>query len=1471
MSTVVPYTDSRSAPRIDDTLRNVRWRSLCFGAASAVCVTLAVGIAGILCAMQVDYLTLPGNGALRPWLTAIPLTLAVGLGIWRVGKVWQRHASIVRAARDVDRATPALEERWSTLTETQDTEHDHVHPAMRRKLAYEAGKWVGHVDAREVVSHRTLVQSIVGLAACCVLLLGLFVWSPVRTSVLMQRFLSPFQEITLTRIEGLPKRLVLPKYEPAEIQATLAGSIPESAELLLRDENREERRMRLRISSDKPALVKHRLREVDQPFDFMLLAGDAQSSWIEAQVVDRPRLSDVRLTITPPAYTERDPVQRSELPHRLTVLEHSVIEIAFRTEQRIETFDLELGEESSKRLRSDEGGWYRFRKELTEDLTLTPNLTCPFGLKNKRPPTCRVVVYRDRAPSVKVVKTESVVSVRPDDTVELRFEASDDFGVERAELMVFSDDENEAEPIKVLPIDLGKLAGKKKVTGSVELPLEEFQLEDGESIRYAVRVFDNRQFPPAESTAETGRTLSLSQEDAESEDSQLPSSLAQASTNSQPNGHRDRRHSQQGNNATAEKGSFAGSIRRPAAVETGRQATTFSTEETGEPHDKRRIRFADAANPKSQQSRGGDSPASRSSSNDIIAQSDPTQSPIAVRNPHASEPEVASNGDAASGSQGNQSLNVASTSSGSSDPNDSLMANADNELSSSDPTSASRHDATSQRNTLRASSNAMRMSSNETNSTNARGNPPQEQGKVSTPDGGLVFSGEKEGETNSEESDQNSSDASAQDRGDNMTRRMLDISQSSTSQCRTIKVDQFAGTFEGQEREKLAIAIAPVLHELHELLAEAGAITDGVAHHLEADSPWSSQESKLIARAERLLERSEEIVNGLQSRTSDTPYAFIGLELKSVVDSRVSPARDSLWESHEATVDRGVLVRGAWSDIQAAIGRLSDLTKSFQRIRREHRLGEKMQKVKKLYSVYLEDALALLLPNQSGINNYERRIAEMEFDDEYLSRLQEVLEMQEEMRAELAKLMSDDPRLMQRFMNLTLTRTDTLRDQLTLLKEEQKAVAREVQAWAASTGEDREALIEAVKQVRRSMLVEIVDQADNLHERLITWLPLSLRKDATEFEEVIAKSQTIAATARKLTVSEAEEDELIAEGHELYQQIKAVDDAIRHVDVGYEHPGLAEHLLNRLVEVRRLTTLTSSWIRQMKLLASGSYSQEVSIVQYKLTTNTDRLAGKLQGLETYLAQTISTDPNVSAALAEKATTLLEILDNDLQPNQLAAAFSLSRERMPEAHQRVQAAMGAFEKAETVFDELMRAIIDELDKVPPQDPIASLLDDPTLDELLADLENEGQLREVLGIPCRPSNLRIIGDWLLPGNRANGGLGVGGNGNGGMSRMIIKQITQRAERNRRRAHATYRRAIARALKEQEAAANTSSRDQSAVGTEVMWNTLLGKLESGLMQGDDDLPPEEYRRAIEQYLSRISRFRQPIELEGGETGAP
>ena len=126
---------------------------------------------------------------------------------------------------------------------------------------------------------------------------------------------------------------------------------------------------------------------------------------------------------------------------------------------------LKLGNDSELQLIATEDGRYSFKTTLTGPLTLSPILTSKDGLKNERPPSCRITVYRDRAPSVKITTPDDEIAVRADDKVTVEFAAKDDFGITKAELVVFEGHGEDARELKAVEIPLGEQQGTESIQG----------------------------------------------------------------------------------------------------------------------------------------------------------------------------------------------------------------------------------------------------------------------------------------------------------------------------------------------------------------------------------------------------------------------------------------------------------------------------------------------------------------------------------------------------------------------------------------------------------------------------------------------------------------------------------------------------------------------------------------------------------------------------------------------------------------------------------------------------------------------------------------------------------------------------------------------------------------------------------------------------------------------------------------------
>jgi len=118
------------------------------------------------------------------------------------------------------------------------------------------------------------------------------------------------------------------------------------------------------------------------------------------------------------------------------VLEGSEIDVGFRSDQPLDRMFLDFGNGQSTQLSPGKDNWYQFRSRPTNSFSFAAAAINKFKLENKNKPSCRVSVYEDLAPSVKLLEPSEDVTVRPDEKVNVTFEASDDFGLAKAEVIV---------------------------------------------------------------------------------------------------------------------------------------------------------------------------------------------------------------------------------------------------------------------------------------------------------------------------------------------------------------------------------------------------------------------------------------------------------------------------------------------------------------------------------------------------------------------------------------------------------------------------------------------------------------------------------------------------------------------------------------------------------------------------------------------------------------------------------------------------------------------------------------------------------------------------------------------------------------------------------------------------------------------------------------------------------------------------
>ena len=1317
-------------------LLSVRNRSFKVRVATAAVAAVVVLLAAMGVAMLVDYLATLYDSRWRVVLTASALA-AAGLTLlaW-VLFGWRYTRRLDRSAAAVDREFPELEERWTTvasLAGSPKTAGD-VHPAMYQQVAAEATRWSPRVAPEQVVSLESFIRALLCLTAVTAVLGVAVILDARQTTVLMRRFWAPGTLISATEITHTPGDTVVGRGEPLEIAANLAGTPVTRATLFLEPEDGEPQTLTLvpHASRDETR-VTHRLRSVKTPVKYRLRAGDGQTPWYEVAVADRPKIDQLRLAITPPAYTHKPAETAENLPRRLTVLEGSQLEFALKPEQGVESVKLRLGPDRAENLSRDADGWYRWKTTVNENFSLSPLLTEEHGLANSRPPLCKVTCQPDRPPVVKVLTPQNDVAVRPDEKLKITFVAKDDLGIGKAELVVFDESlggRSKPLPLKTIPIVLGEQAGATNLKATVELDLAEFELADGAQLSYAVRVREDRG-QKAANVGEVGENA-MPQAAAENVETEPPQAEAAA----------------------------APSIAQPA------------------------------------ESRATESQAGNDTK--------PKPTPTEPQQPSDADSQMASDAKPAQ-------------------PDESQQASSEQDNRSQQTAQQSDDDQQQQ--------------------------PSQSSGNSPPPD--------------------------------NLPRNAVDLmARSSASQQMRLKVDQWAGSFEGQQREKLELEIAPLLAELDQNLEKAQNLSRVVLDEAEDVSPWRSKHDRDVSQAEQRIVAATKIITDLEEQSHGTPYAFIGLQLLDINQAHVEPARREFWKALQSEGDgRLAAVRNGWQHTERARELLVLLTERFERARREYSLAESVDEIKKMYRIFLEDSMALLQPPGDDGSGYSRKGVEFDFDEEYLERLKEVLEMRNKMRAELARILREDPRLLSRFLDAQRNRQNNMRHELEDLVEDQRELNRETKAWAGVDENQREELAAILLGRHVEASKEVALSAAELFERFETWLPLERAVQDSDLRAAAELMQTIASSSRELTVeadayvaallpspakttadtteqaAEAAPDpaEILArvdaDAEGLYDELVRMEVTLRQLGLRSDRLDMASFATNRLVETRRLIAQSSAWVRQLREQQAGNYHRSAEVSQYQLAKKTENLIAKLADSETTLANLLLPGGGtLPGAIADKAREMFDAFDEQVSPNQQAAIYALRRNQMSRATTRQAAALAALELAAQKYDEMIRAAIAELDKLPVQDPIASLLDDPTLDELLAQLERESLVEELLGIPARRSNLQIVGDFLRPAG--DNGLITGSN-----SMRLMNQMREQQRLRQRLLDRAYRRAVARAMKEVDAEDLVQEGPMKLAGENSDWNVLLSQLGDDLRQGRDKAPPERYRRAIEQYFRQIT----------------
>ncbi len=508
---------ARLRERLRRTMRRITLADLAFGG----CVTLGLAAAIWLVSVSVEA---------GLWLEPTPRTVLFGavlaalLGL--AGYFLARPAlrlmgllpdlSEEDAARRVGARYPEVDDRLVNLLQLAGGKRSgataSTNDALLDRAVARLGGEVQPVPFEEVEdfsrARRASRWAVVPVGALLVFLLA----APGTFLGASGRLLAPathFQRPAPFALAVAPGDVRLVKGEPLEISVRAEGAArPERLTLFMQPEG-EERTEEIELRADSAGVFRHRIAGVRQPLRYRAEAGRVQSAWHGVEVVERPLVRGLQVSLRPPAYTGLKPQRLAPNVGDLAALPGTEVALDVALGGQAVRHAFVRFEDGDEDTLSVEGGSAVGAFTLREAGTYQIVLQSEAGIENERPIAYTKTLLADAPPEIAFLAPGPEATLGEDLQENLRLRMSDDFGFAQLRLYYRLAESNLGEPSEDfahldLPLDSPRMLSQEiahdwlltRETGLDPVP--------GDVIEYYAKVWDNNRWAGYQS-AETGR------------------------------------------------------------------------------------------------------------------------------------------------------------------------------------------------------------------------------------------------------------------------------------------------------------------------------------------------------------------------------------------------------------------------------------------------------------------------------------------------------------------------------------------------------------------------------------------------------------------------------------------------------------------------------------------------------------------------------------------------------------------------------------------------------------------------------------------------------------------------------------------------------------------------------------------------------------------------------------------------------
>ncbi|MEZ5989162.1 MAG: hypothetical protein R3F30_08575 [Planctomycetota bacterium] len=327
---------------------------------------------------------------------------------------------------------------------------------------------------------------------------------------------------TLTQVEdegpGGPLRVRIARGAELPVQVDVRGQVPEAVELEIRARDRDDLFQRVLMSQRGPERFRFVLRRTISDLELRAFGGDDPGTrTVIVEVLPPPAVTHLSHRVQPPAYTRLEPIEREG--GLIEALPGSLVEVHMHTSVPLEEGALvfqETGQRVPLELVSDGGDGDIGGGDVIGDGQRGPHYRASFGmpeaadryriellarngLRDLSKGVHSVVPIPDHRPQLRVLAPGPALgAVLPGATIPLRLLASDDFGLERIELLVRLSEKDE--PLVQVLFAADEAGEPVRSQGVLRFlvptglfPEQDRKPREGEQLQLELVVRDNRQ------------------------------------------------------------------------------------------------------------------------------------------------------------------------------------------------------------------------------------------------------------------------------------------------------------------------------------------------------------------------------------------------------------------------------------------------------------------------------------------------------------------------------------------------------------------------------------------------------------------------------------------------------------------------------------------------------------------------------------------------------------------------------------------------------------------------------------------------------------------------------------------------------------------------------------------------------------------------------------------------------------------